>query len=181
MVGLDHASQYRWRKADLAVAPAVLPVIAGYRPVAARPEPGTLQIDLAGPTRLVARMSLCGTSCDAAALSASGTVTVVADGYEVRLFQQDGGVDTVRTLTGVGVRPASRCELARLPLGPDYLYHSDCSRSRGRLQPERRRPARWRLGRRVRGEHGVPVVDRLRRLLRGSPPRHAAVIHCGPS
>jgi hypothetical protein len=49
-------------------------------------------------------------------------VTVVDDGYEVMLFQADGGVDAMRALAGVGVRPATRAELARLPLGPDRRY-----------------------------------------------------------
>jgi hypothetical protein len=117
MVGWDHASQYRWRKANLAVAPAVLPVIAGYRPVAARPAPGRLRIDMVGPTWVEAWISECGVGCEADGPSLPiGTVTVVADGYQIVLFKADRGM----SVGPVRIRPASLDELARLPLGPDY-------------------------------------------------------------
>jgi hypothetical protein len=116
MVGFDHASQYRWRTANLAGSPAVLPVISSFRPVAARPDLGSLQVDMAGPTRLVVRIDRCRGSCVARDVSAVGTRTFVAGGYELTVAQADGAVDVLTTLSVVDVRATSHGELARLPL-----------------------------------------------------------------
>jgi hypothetical protein len=118
MVGFDHMSQYRWRKADLAGLPEVVPVIAGYRPQAARAEFGTLQIDMAGTTRLVVWIYRCRGTCTADDVTLVGTRTFVASGYELTVFQANGDIDVLTTLSGVDVRPTSYAELARLPLAP---------------------------------------------------------------
>lgn len=120
MVGFDHASQLRWRTADFAGLPAVVPVISGYRPVAVRSDVRTLQVDMAGPIRLVAWIDRCGDGCVARAVTAVGTRTFVAGGYELTVFQADGAIDVLTTLPGVDVRATSHRELARLPLAPSY-------------------------------------------------------------
>jgi hypothetical protein len=120
MVGFDHASQSRWRAVELAGLPAVVPVLSGYRPVAARLDLRTLQIDMAGPARLVVWIDRCSGSCVARDVTAVGTRTFVAGGYELTVIQANGAIDILTTLSAVDVRATSHRELARLPLAPSY-------------------------------------------------------------
>jgi hypothetical protein len=98
----------------------VVPVISGYRPVAARSDVRTLQIDMAGPIRLVVWIDRCGDGCVARDVTAVGTRTFVAGGSELTVIQADGAIDVLTTLPGLDVRATSHRELARLPLAPSY-------------------------------------------------------------
>jgi hypothetical protein len=120
MVGFDHASQYRWRKAGLAGVPEVMPVISGYRPAAARADVATLQVDMAGPTRLVVWIDRCRGSCVAGDVTLTDMRTFTTGGYQLTVFQAGGRADVVAALSGVDVRPASHAELARLPLAASF-------------------------------------------------------------
>lgn len=120
MVAFDHASQYRWRQAGLAGVPQVVPVISGYRPVAARADVGTLQVDMAGPTRLVVWIDRCDGSCASDDATLPDRRTFVTGDYVLTVFHAVWGVDVLAALPAVDVRPASRAELARLPLAPSF-------------------------------------------------------------
>ncbi|GIJ56962.1 hypothetical protein Vau01_044780 [Virgisporangium aurantiacum] len=120
MVGFDHASQLRWRAAEMAGLPAVMPVISGYRPVAVRSDVSALQVDMAGPVRLVVWIDHCVGGCVARDVTAVGTRIFVAGGYELTVFQANGAIDVLTTLPGIDVRATSHRELARLPQAPSY-------------------------------------------------------------
>jgi len=116
MLGYDHAAQHRWRMAALASAPAVLPVAPGYRVAAVRADRALLSVELAdaADARLRLLIMECGNCADPP--------------QPDRRFV-DGFWITAATPTGVWpdalaelrLRPASRAELARLPVAaPNY-------------------------------------------------------------
>ena len=102
------------------VVAAVVSVISGYRPVAVRSDVRTLQLDMAGPVRLVVWIDHCHGGCVARDVTAVGTRTFVAGGYELTVIQADGAIEVLKTLPGLDVRATSHRELARLPLAPNY-------------------------------------------------------------
>jgi hypothetical protein len=97
-----------------------MPVISGYRPVAARADVATLQVDMAGPTRLVVWIDRCRGSCAAGDVTLTDMRTFTTGGYELTVFQVGGDADVPAALPAVDVRPASHAELARLPLAPNF-------------------------------------------------------------
>jgi hypothetical protein len=62
----------------------------------------------------------CSGSCVAREVTAVGTRTFVAGGYELTVIQANGATDVLTTLSGLDVRATSHRELARLPLAPSY-------------------------------------------------------------
>jgi hypothetical protein len=124
MVFYDHASQLRWRKADLAGAALVLPVIPQFRAAAVRATPRGLSVDMTGPAYLFVLIRRC-TDCALRHELRNGVLVVVDGNYQIQVTQADDGVDRLAALTSVAVRPVSRDELARLPVAPDRYPDSD--------------------------------------------------------
>jgi hypothetical protein len=119
MMRFDQASQDRWRTAELARGPTVLPVIAGYRPTAARADDGSLWVDMTGPTWLVVWITPCST-CVPGRRDHPFMLVVVVDGWHVSVTGPDESVRTVPAVADVRLRRVSPAELARLPLGPKH-------------------------------------------------------------
>jgi hypothetical protein len=123
LVYFDHASQYRWRKADLAGAPSVLPVIPPFQVAAVRSDLWTLDVDMTGPGALFVSISRCRDCAPRREMHDDGLLVVVDGEYEIYVTQAGVGDDVVATLAGVSVRPASLDELAHLPIAPERGSH----------------------------------------------------------
>jgi hypothetical protein len=92
MVFYDHASQLRWRKADLAGAALVLPVIPQFRAAAVRATPRGLAVDMTGPAYLFVSIRRC-TDCALRQELRNGVLVVVDGNYQIQVRQAD---DTAR-------------------------------------------------------------------------------------
>jgi hypothetical protein len=115
MVAYDELSQYRWRRATFALAPHVLPVVAGYAVTGTGAEGRVLDVRMDGPADL--RVLI--THCDGCAVrrEESTYMLIVVDGrYRIEL-RPDEGLDVRWTPPArVDVRAAGRDELARMSL-----------------------------------------------------------------